>query len=187
MFMCVSRCATVCIHSELLSCPASVAGGSGAQAAEAQGEPAACTELVMQIPTCCQASFLLQLSPTWWTILHLDYFRDLSQESAVIITNKEATWAVPVLILLIFWSFQDSIPLGRDLGYTSQQGKEENEWKGTPPGLHHNHLLCIYIPAMMPGMKLGNRSRVRQPLPPSTEWEITVWFSAKHPGLESHH
>lgn len=60
MFMCVSRCATVCIHTELLSCPASVAGGSGAQAAEAQGDPAACTEPVMQIPNCCQALFLLQ-------------------------------------------------------------------------------------------------------------------------------
>lgn len=127
------------------------------------------------------------VSPTWWTILHLDYFRDLSQESAVIITNKAATWAVLVLILLISWSFQDSIPLGRVLGYTSQQGKKENEWKGTSPGLHHNHPLCIYTPAMMPGMKLGNRSRLRQPLRPSIEWEITVWFSAKRPGLESHH
>lgn len=80
MFMCVSICANMCAHTELLSCPTSVAGGAwrtGSWSDRWISYMQWTERSMLQIPNYCQTSFLLTLSPTWWTILHLDYFRDL--------------------------------------------------------------------------------------------------------------
>ena len=81
MFMCVSRCANVCVHTELPSCRASVAGGvwgTGSCKCKVNQPRAVNWELSrLQIPNYCQTSFVLTISQIWWTILHLDYFKDL--------------------------------------------------------------------------------------------------------------
>ena len=142
MFIWVSVCTNTCVHPELLSCPASVAGGRAWDTASWSTRRIAdvqWTESYLCHKYQITANILFFLQCPWYDGQYYisTISATLNLDPAVIMSNKGTTWAVVALMMfllsshLLIFSVLHSLRQSPRIHQTARKGREWME-RGIP-------------------------------------------------------